>query len=158
MDCPCPRIFGGGFATAYLIGKEEMDARRKTMQAACLNCHDASWVQGQWARFVNTIDQTNAETLTGTSVMGEIWQHGFALGLDRGESPFDEAIEKKWTDTWLFYANTIRFASAMGCGGDYGVYADGRYHLSKTLLELDDWIRLRKELFPDKIQKKIPKD
>jgi hypothetical protein len=27
----------------------------------------------------------------------------------------------------------------MGCGGDYGVYADGRYQLTRTLLEMNDW-------------------
>ena len=39
-----------------------------------------------------------------------------------------------------------KLASAMGGGGDYGVFADGRYHLSRTLLELNDWLRLQKKL------------
>jgi len=55
-------------------------------------------------------------------------------------------IEKRWTDTWQFHANTIRFASAMGGGGDYGVYADGNYQLAQALLEMNDWLNLRRKL------------
>jgi hypothetical protein len=149
---PLPTDFGGGLASDYLINQEEMDARRKSMQAACLNCHATSWVQGHWRRFENTIQTTNADTLVGTRIMSEIWRSKLAVGLGARAfgNPFDEAIEKKWTDTWLLYANTIRFASAMGGGGDYAVYAGGRYQLSKTLLELSDWLALRKQLLPEK--------
>jgi len=138
---PLPTDLEGGFAQDYLIDGKAQDLRRKAMQAACLNCHDTSWVRSQWTQFENTIQQTNADLLTATRVMTEIWNLGLADGQT---SPFDEAIEKKWTDIWQLYANTIRFASAMGCGGDYGVYADGRYHFSRTLLELDDWLQVRK--------------
>ena len=82
-----------------------------------------------------------------TFIMGDIWKHGFAEALDRGGNPFDEAVEKKWTLTWLFYGNSIRFASAMAGGGDYGVFAGGRYQLSQTIVELNDWLNLRKQLF-----------
>ncbi|MGD8256749.1 MAG: multiheme c-type cytochrome [Desulfobacterales bacterium] len=143
---PLPTDFAGGFASDYLIGKEEMQIRQKAMQAACLNCHGSSWVKGQWNRFENTIKTTNAETLTATKIMNDIWQLGFARGPEKQSSPFDEAVEKRWTDTWLFYANATRFASAMGGGGDYGVFADGRYHLSKAIVDLNDWLRLRKTM------------
>jgi len=142
-DLPLPTDFDGGFAAAYLIDEKERDSRRLTMQAACLNCHDSSWVGGHWARFENTIRETNAKTRTATRIMEDIWHNGFA---DKKDSPYNEAIERKWSDSWLFYANSIRFASAMGGGGDYGVFADGRYHLSKTLLELNDWLEMRKKL------------
>jgi hydroxylamine dehydrogenase len=140
---PLPTDFDGGFAATYLIDEKERDARRLTMQTACLNCHDSSWVSGHWARFENTIGETNAKTRTGTRIMEDIWQQGFA---DKKDSPYNEAIERKWSDSWLFYANSIRFASAMGGGGDYGVFADGRYQLSKTLLELEDWLEMHKKL------------
>jgi hydroxylamine dehydrogenase len=146
---PLPTDFAGGSAARYLIDKKERDSRRQAMQAACLNCHDTSWVSGHWKRFENTLRETNAKTLTATRIMEDIWQHGFA---DRKDSPYDEAIERKWSDTWLFHSNTIRFASAMGCGGDYSVFADGRYQLSKTLLELKDWLDLREKL--DSVSKK----
>jgi hypothetical protein len=140
---PLPTDFEGGFASTYLIDEKERDVRRRTLQAACLNCHDASWVNGHWERFENTIKDANAQTLTATRIMQDIWQQGFA---DQKDSPYNEAIERKWSDTWLFYANSIRFASAMGGGGDYGVFAEGRYQLSQTLLELNDWLRLQKKL------------
>jgi hydroxylamine dehydrogenase len=140
---PLPTDFAGGLATKFLIDEKEQDARRQAMQAACLNCHDASWVSGHWKRFENTIAETNAKTLAATRIMEDIWQHGLA---DQKDSPYNEAIERKWSESWLFYSNTIRFASAMGGGGDYGVFADGRYHLSKTLLELNDWLKLQKKL------------
>ena len=88
--------------------------------------------------------------------MQEIWKSGYAAGLQQDNNPFDEAIEKKWSDTWLFYANTIRFASAMAGGGDYGVYANGRYQLAQTLLELSDWLKLRKEIPALKAQQYLP--
>ena len=86
--------------------------------------------------------QTNAATLTATRLMGDIWQRGGALGLAAGGSLFDEALERKWCDIWLFYANTVRFAAAMAGGGDFGVFADGRYRLAQRVAELGDWLRL----------------
>ena len=100
------------------------------------------WVSGFWRRFENTIEKTNASTLAATRIMQEIWNRKLA----DAKNPFDEAVERLWSDNWLFYANTTRFASAMGCGGDYGVFADGRYALSKNILELQDWLMLRDAL------------
>jgi hypothetical protein len=42
----------------------------------------------------------------------------------------------------------VRFASAMGGGGDFGVFADGRYQLSSTLYKLADRLALEKRLGP----------
>jgi hypothetical protein len=134
---PLPTDFEGGFAEKFLISAEEMDRRRRTMQATCLNCHGTSWVRGHWRRFENTIRETNAKTLTATRIMQAAWKSGIAEGLP--DNPFDEAIEKRWSDTWLFYANTIRFASSMAGGGDYGVFADGRYELAQAIQELYSW-------------------
>jgi cytochrome c553 len=140
---PLPVTLDGEFATDYLADEKEMTNRRKAMQAACLNCHGTSWVDRQWNRFENTIRETNSDVLVATGIMRDIWRKGLA---DFGSNPFDEAIEKRWTDTWQFYANTTRFASAMGCGGDYGVYADGRYQLTQALLEMNDWRLLQEKI------------
>lgn len=130
-------------ASEYLIGPDEQADRRKAMQAACLNCHDTSWVKGHWRRFENTIRRTDADVKIASGIMGDIWAGKYA---DLEGNPFDEAIEKRWTDIWQFYANTIRFGSAMGGGGDYEVYADGHYHLSKAVLEMNDWLELHKKI------------
>jgi cytochrome c553 len=147
---PLPTDLDGGYATKYLIGRAEMDKRRRTLQAVCLSCHGTSWVNGQWARFENTIRETNAKTLTATQILMDVWAAGYANGPAKGGSPFDEAVERRWADTWLMYANTIRFSSAMGCGGDYGVFADGRYQLNKAIMDLQDWLEFRRQVLPAK--------
>ena len=77
--------------------------------------------------------------------MGDIWKGGYA---ELEDNPFDEAIEKRWTDIWLFYANTIRFASAMGGGGDYEVFADGHYQLSQAIQEMNAWLNQKNQSEP----------
>ncbi len=149
---PLPTDLDGGFASKFLIIPEQMDERRRTLQAVCLSCHGTSWVNGQWARFENTIHETNAKTLAATRILQQIWKAGLASGFGQNASPFDEAIERRWADTWLIYANTIRFASAMGCGGDYGVFAEGRYQLNKAVMDLHDWLELRRKLQASKRQ------
>jgi hydroxylamine dehydrogenase len=143
---PLPTDFDGEMASNYLIDEKERKTRAQTMQAGCLNCHDASWVHGHWQRFENTIYKSNAATAVATDVMQEIWKAGYACGVESGCSPFDEGIEKNWANAWLFYANTIRFASAMAGGGDYGVFANGRYQLSEQIQQLSDWYDLRSRL------------
>ena len=138
--------FRGGFASKYLLNELERAESRQAMQASCLSCHDRSWVDGHWSRFLNTIEETNTATLAGTQIMGEIWERGFAVGYEKGGNPFDEFMEKVWSDIWLFHANTVRFASAMGGGGDFGVFAQGRYQLIKRVGELEDWLAMKKSL------------
>lgn len=145
-NLPLPTDFGGGTAAGFLIDRKEQVRRTRTFQKTCLNCHDTSWVTGFWRRFENTIETTNGSTKVATEIMADIWKAGYAAGPAVGGNPFDEAPEKIWSDNWLFFANTVRFSSAMGGGGDYGVFADGRYQLSKTLLDLEDWLELRKRL------------
>jgi hypothetical protein len=139
---PLPTDLDGGFASDYLIDANEM-------RKICLNCHGTTWVTGHWKQFENTIATSNAETLTATGIMREIWQQGLAEGLSKGKNPFDEAIERKWHRTWLFYGNSIRFTSAMAGGGDYGVFAGGRYQLAQAIAELGDWYNLHRRLKED---------
>jgi hydroxylamine dehydrogenase len=141
-----PTDFEGRVAEKYLLDEAEREKHRKTIQAACLACHDKSWVDGHWGRFENSIKETNASTLAATKIMQEVWHRGYAKGVAAGANPFDEFIEKKWSDLWLFYANSVRFASAMAGGGDYGVFAQGRYYMAASVQELYDWLKLRSDL------------
>ncbi len=143
---PLPTDFEGGFADKYLLTPEEQAAHTQTMQATCLACHGTSWVEGHFRRYHNTIKRTNAEILTLTDMMREAWQRGFAQGPGQGANPFDESVERQWSDAWLFYANNVRFAAAMAGGGDYGVFADGRYHLSKATIDLHAWLERKKAI------------
>ncbi len=140
---PMPTDFGGGTAGKFLVTPDEALAARKKMQSVCLACHSQSWVDGHWERLLNTIASTNATTLSATQSMLDIWKRGLAVNHEKGGNPFDEHVERIWTDLWLFYANTVRFASAMGGGGDYGVFADGRYQMRRTLESLKDWASSR---------------
>ena len=134
---PLPTDMSGAPAGSYLISETERNNRTGQLQQICLNCHGSSWIKGFWQRFENTIRQTNATTLATTHILSDIR----AAGLADAENPFDEYPERLWCDQWLFYANTVRFASAMGGGGDYGVFANGRYQMTKRLLELEDWFK-----------------
>jgi len=134
---PLPTDMNGTPALDYLITPEQQAERTSQFQQICLNCHGTGWVTGFWQRFENTIQETNAITLATTQIMSDIWQ----AGLADPQNPFEEYSEKIWSDQWLFYANTVRFASAMGGGGDYGVFADGRYQMVQQVLKLEDWYR-----------------
>lgn len=136
-----PTDFDGSQASQYLIDDKEYQKRQGTMQAICLSCHSKPWVDGHWVRYENTIKTTNAAILSATEIMQEIWKKGYASGLDRKSNPFDEGIERKWMGIWLFDANNIRFAAAMAGGGDYGVFAEGRYPLSTSIVEMNEWLK-----------------
>jgi hydroxylamine dehydrogenase len=142
---PLPTDFAGNPAADFLISPQAVDTRRQTMQAVCAGCHDRSWVQGHFAKYQHVIAETNESVRAATDWMTRIWSDGLAAGPPAA-SPFDESIERHWLDAWLFYANTIRFASAMAGGGDYGAFADGRYQLSRQIVDLADWHHFRKGL------------
>jgi hypothetical protein len=137
---PLPTNLDGTFAQDFLINASTMAERTENMQKVCRSCHGSAWVHNFWERFENTIITTNEATLEASRVMMDIWDKGYAVNHLAGGSPFDEAMERRWSDIWLFYANTIRFASSMAGGGDYGVFADGRYHISQAIMELNDWL------------------
>jgi hydroxylamine dehydrogenase len=133
---PLPTDLDGTPAAKYLIDEGEMAARTATMQGVCVNCHDRSWVNGHWEKLTAVIEETNATIKVSTGIIAKAWDAGVAAGLPQKQSLFDEAIERTWMDGWLFYANTIRFSSAMGGGGDYSTFADGRYQLTSSILDL----------------------
>jgi hydroxylamine dehydrogenase len=141
---PLPTDMNGAFAQPFLISEKEQQERTTQFQQICLSCHGTNWVNGFWQRFENTIQETNAITLTATQIMSDIW----TATLADAENPFDEFSERLWCDQWLFYANTVRFASAMGGGGDYGIFADGRYQMTRGLFELEDWFGAAKKRKP----------
>jgi hypothetical protein len=133
---PLPTAFDGTPASGFLIDAAEQARRRDEMEAICLSCHATSWVRGHFQRYDRSHATTNAATVTATRILQEIWARGLAAGPAAGGSPFDEALEQKWADVWLLYANSIRFAAAMAGGGDYAVFADGHYSHAKRIKEL----------------------
>jgi hydroxylamine dehydrogenase len=134
---PLPTELTGEAAAQHLIDSKEMEKRLKTLQNICLACHGSEWTGNHFKRLDNTIRTTNEMTLAATKIVSTAWEKGVAKGLAQKESPFDEYLEKKWVEQWLFYANSARFASAMA-GADYGVFAEGRWYLSRNIQEMLD--------------------
>jgi hypothetical protein len=137
-----PTELTGEPVAAYLITAQEQDKRRRTMEKVCLACHSYGWVEGQWTRFENTLKTTNESTVTATKLIRAAWDAGAAKGLAEDDSIFNEAIEKKWVEHWLFFANSTRFSSAMA-GADYGVFANGRWYMNKNIQEMIDWLEFK---------------
>lgn len=140
---PLATTFSGKPAKEFLIGQKEYQKRRRAMERVCLACHSSGWVKGQFARLDNAIKTSNQSTLAATGLMQDIWKQGLAKGPDQGGSVFDEYKERVWVEHWLFYANTMRLATAM-MGQDYAVFEMGRWQASKNIRRLHDWTKSQK--------------
>jgi hypothetical protein len=138
---PLPTELTGEPAVTYLIDQEDQQKRRQTMRGICIPCHSEAWADGHFERLENTIRTSNDMTLTATKVLLSAWEKGMAKGLVQEDSIFNETIERRWVEQWLFFANSTRYASAM-LGGDYGVFDHGRWYLSRNILEMADEIGL----------------
>ena len=137
-----PTELTGEPVSQFLVSPQTQAQRTESMQGICLACHTTAWVEGHWARLMKAIETTNAMTLTATRIMMQAWDQGAAKGPAQKASPFDEAIERKWVEQWLFFANSVRLASAMA-GADYGAFADGRWFMTRRALEMADWLGSR---------------
>ncbi len=144
---PLPTELTGEPAAAFLISKEEQGVRLAKMQKTCLGCHSSGWVTGHFNRLEESLKTTDAMTLAATNILLSARKKGLAKGLDKGDSPFNESIEKMWVEQWLFYANSTRFASAMA-GADYGAFANGRWYLSKNLRDMFERVAAVPETAP----------
>jgi hydroxylamine dehydrogenase len=141
---PLPTELTGGEAETFLIDNTEKNKRLTEMKKVCLSCHSQGWTDGHFERFYNTVKSSNAMTLSATKILISAWEQGLAKGPAQGDNIFNEVIEKKWIEQWLFYANSTRFASAMG-GADYGVFSNGRFNMSKNISEMLEWMELQRK-------------
>jgi hypothetical protein len=89
-------------------------------------------------------------TLSATKLMTEAWEKG----IEDKANPFDEQIEKLWIRQWLFYTNSIRYASAMTGAPDYAAFKNGWWDLSENLQKMRDMIDSKD---PVKKSKKVSK-
>ena len=138
---PLPTALDGTPAEAYLISENEQEKRNRAMKGVCRSCHSGGWVDGHFERFENTIETTNHQTAVATQIMSKAWQEKAA---DPSDSLFNESLERKWVEQWLFYGNSTRFASAM-MGADYGVFANGRWYQSKNPHDMLELLKLKLE-------------
>lgn len=133
---PLPTTLIGELASEYLIDKNEQLRRQTEMKKVCQGCHNSDWVNQHFSRFDSTIAETDKMSLIATQFLQKAWNEGLA---DQS-NPFDEMIEHKWMKQWFFYANSVRYASAMG-GPDYATFKNGWWYLTTNLHEMQDLIK-----------------
>lgn len=139
-DLPLPTTFTGELASEYLIDEEEQLQRQTKMRQVCQSCHSTSWTDGYFAKFDTTLIESDKMVLAATKLLLWAWDKG----LEDQSTPFDQAIEQKWIKQWLFYANSVRYASAMS-GPDYASFKLGWWELTKNLQEMHDLIELKEK-------------
>ena len=115
------------------------------MSGVCNSCHGTSWVNRHFEKLDNTIKEVDSLTLASTLLLLDAWNHRLAEGLPQGKNPFDETIEQMWIRQWLFYANSIKYASAMTGAPDYASFKNGWWNLTENLQHMKDWIELKKK-------------
>ena len=112
------------------------------MQGVCTGCHSTSWVDGHFKRLANTIAEIDIMTLTASQLLSEAWETGVA----NKTNPFDEEVERLWARQWLFYGNSVRYASAMTGAFDYASFKNGWWELSEKMATLKERIEGLKQL------------
>ncbi|TAL23874.1 MAG: hydroxylamine oxidase [Nitrospirae bacterium] len=151
---PLPTTFTGEPASEFLIDASEQDRRLDIMKSVCKGCHSSSWTDGHFAKLENTIKETNEMTLAATKLMVEAW----GKGIEDKTNPFDEPIEQLWIKQWLFYSNSVRYASAMTGAPDYAAFKLGWWELTNNLMMMRDAIDIKgqvgKKSSPKTIKKK----
>ncbi len=130
---PLPSTFDGRLATDFLIDSTEKQSRQRKMENICQSCHSSDWVQGHFEKFDNTTNETNAMVLAATQLLQKAWKQKLA----NDENPFDEEIEMLWVRQWLYYANSVRHASAMTGAPDYAAFKNGWFDLELYLNVVD---------------------
>lgn len=145
---PLPTGLDGRYVSEALIDDETRAERTRTMQQVCLSCHTPGWTKGHWTLLENAIQTSNHNVRAATGIISDAWAEGLEKGWaekpeDRGNF-FDESLERRWVETWFFHANSIRLSAAMG-GADYGVFENGRFQMSRGLIDMMDRYELKKE-------------
>lgn len=133
---PLPVTFTGKLSEEYLISKPEAEGRMMKMKNVCSACHNTDWINGHFAKMDNTIKETDEMTKTATLILVDAWNKGIA----DNKNPFDEPIERKWIQQWLFYGNSIRYASAMSGAPDYTSFKYGWWELTKNIQEMKAYL------------------
>ncbi len=146
---PLPTAFTGEAATEGLIDHKEQERRRKMMSGVCNACHGTSWVDRHFSKLENTIKEVDSMTLASTLLLVESWGEGLAQGIPHGKNPFDEAIEQMWIRQWLFYGNSVKYASAMTGAPDYATFKNGWWNLTENLQHMRDWIHFKRKGMAD---------
>ncbi|MGC8811418.1 MAG: multiheme c-type cytochrome [bacterium] len=142
---PLPTAFTGEVAKEGLLNEQEQAKRMDLMTKVCHQCHGTSWTHNHFAKMENTIKEVDSQILASTQLLLEAWKAGLAAGLPQGKNPFDETIEQMWIRQWLFYANSVKYSSAMTGAPDYATFKNGWWNLTENLQQMKDWIKLHQK-------------
>lgn len=138
---PLPLTFTGQAASEYLIDSAEQQKRLSAMSGVCNNCHGTDWIEGHFEKLATTTKETDQMVLAATELVTKAWEEGIA----DGSNPFDESIEQMWIRQWLFYPNSIRYASAMTGAPDYTAFKNGWWYLNENLQHMKDWMVFKRK-------------
>lgn len=138
---PLPTTFTGELASEFLIDKAEQEKRQTAMQGVCEGCHSTSWTDAHFTKMDATLVETDQMTAAATNLLVKAWADKLA---DRA-NPFDEPIEQKWIEQWLFYANSTRYASAMPGAQDYATFKHGWWNMTQNLADMQEWLLKNKK-------------
>ena len=138
---PLPTTFTGDIAQDYLIDKQEQQARFGKLKSVCTGCHSSDWTDKHFVKFEKHVAETDKMTLAATQLMQKAWD----LKIADNSNPFDEALEQMWIRQWLFYSNTVRYASAMTGAFDYTGFNFGWWDLSENLQQMHDMIKIQRQ-------------
>ncbi|MCF6147106.1 MAG: hydroxylamine oxidase [Candidatus Kuenenia sp.] len=133
---PLPATYMNELAAEYLINEEAQLLRKNEMKKVCNGCHNTDWIIGYFEKLDSTIEETDTMVLNTTNLMKNMWDKGFA----DASNPFDELIEMLWVKEWFFYANSIRFASAM-LGADRATFKNGWWQLTENFYKIHEYAR-----------------
>jgi len=130
-----PTTFTGKFANEYLLSDKEQLQRKNIMGSVCKACHNTNYTFNR----LNKIDSVNkiADKMvaTATNLLVKAWN----AKIEDNSNPFDEQIEILWQRQWLFYANSVRYGTAM-MGPDYSAFKNGWWEMSQTIQRMKDLI------------------
>ncbi len=128
---PLPTTFDDVPASDYLIDAKEQTERKNKMMSVCSSCHGQNWVVSYFEKMDNTLKETDKMVAASTKLISYAWDKKLADNTN----PFDETIEQMWIQQWLFYANSVRYSSAMS-GPDYAAFKNGWWYLTKNLNDM----------------------
>lgn len=135
---PLPTTFVNNPADKFLISVDEQIERKSKMQRVCVGCHSTSWTEAQFSKLERVNKEADEMVLAATKLMQQAWDKG----LENTDNPFDEQLELLWQRQWLFYANSVRYGTAM-MGPDYSAFKNGWWELTQTLQKMHDMIKFK---------------
>jgi nitrate/TMAO reductase-like tetraheme cytochrome c subunit len=125
-----------------LISPEEQQRRKEQMMKICMACHNKQYVENQFALLDSQIQESNMATLKATVLLLKARQSGLAsVDLQDPKTLFDEYFERLWVESWLFYANSIRYGAAMN-GQDWTTFKRGWYQLTRNIGHMELLLKL----------------